>query len=85
MFEQEIELSNGSRVYVIADIDYEAASGYDAPGVSVLIRSIFLFENNEDLDGIEWYPEKEIMEEIEEKIAQDVLDEYEKTEFNYED
>lgn len=85
MFEEELELNNGSRVYVIADTDYESASGYDTPGVDITIKSIFLFENDEDLDGMEWYPEKEVMEEIERKIAQIVLEENETIEPYYED
>lgn len=85
MFEEELELNNGSRVYVIADTDFESASGYDAAGVDVSIRNVFLFENDEDLDGIEWYPGKEVMEEIERKIAQIILDENESIEEYYED
>lgn len=85
MFEEELKLNNGSKVFVVAETDFESASGYEAAGVDVAIKSVILFESDEDLDGIEWYPEKDVMEEIERKIAQIVLDENESIEPYYED
>jgi len=41
MFEEELKLNNGSKVFVVAETDFESASGYEAAGVDVAIKGLF--------------------------------------------